>query len=336
VSALVLSQIEKRFGETQVLADVTFTVEHSEFVVLLGASGSGKSTLLRIIAGLEAPTSGTLTADGRDITDTSASERGAAMVFQSYALYPHMSVARNMGFALELAGMPEAERAKRVREVAEMLDLCALLDRLPKQLSGGQRQRVAIGRAVVREPKLFLFDEPLSNLDAALRTKTRIELKRLQQRLGTTTIYVTHDQVEAMSLATRVCVLNDGRIEQFDTPEAIYAKPATKFVAGFIGQPMMNFFEGFTAFSVPKNETLGLRPQELSFGGDGPEVTIDVIEDLGASRLVHTHLEDGTPVLIEAFGRGPLPAIGSRAALDVSRATHHRFAANGRRIHGSS
>ncbi len=343
---LRLEAIEKRFGDTRVLEDVSFEVERSELIVLLGASGSGKSTLLRVIAGLEQPTSGRVWLEDQDVTERPPDARGVAMVFQNYALYPHMTVARNMGFALELAGVPVPERARRVQAAAEMLELTGLLDRLPKQLSGGQRQRVAIGRAVVREPRLFLFDEPLSNLDAGLRTHTRIEIKRLQRRLGTTAIYVTHDQIEAMSLATRICLLSGGRIEQLDTPDAIYSHPKTRFVAGFIGQPRMNFFEvrrdaehaGPFALAWParagERATLGLRPQELRLAPDaqGPEVTIELIEDLGASRLVHARLADDTTLVVESFERAPPPEPGRRTRLDTSRASAHFFDASGARI----
>jgi sn-glycerol 3-phosphate transport system ATP-binding protein len=346
VSFLSLDGIQKSFDETSVLKDVSLHIERGELIVLLGASGSGKSTLLRIVAGLESPSAGRIVLDGKDVTASEPKDRGAAMVFQSYALYPHMTVEANMGFALTLAGVPEAERKRRVGEAAAMLGLTELLQRLPKQLSGGQRQRVAIGRAVVREPRLFLFDEPLSNLDAALRAHTRVEIKRLQQRLQTTALYVTHDQVEAMSLASRICLLNQGRVEQFDTPEAIYARPASRFVAAFIGQPAMGFFDanaeaerivtGDVRWPIdPKGArgpcVLGLRPQELVLSSDerkGPRLQVELVEELGTSRLVHGKA-GGLPITVEAFARVPEGPL----FVDASHATAHLFdKGSGKRI----
>ncbi|MCC6807357.1 MAG: ATP-binding cassette domain-containing protein [Deltaproteobacteria bacterium] len=345
MSFLALDKIQKSFGETRVLEDVSLAIDAGELIVLLGASGSGKSTLLRIVAGLEAPTSGSVRLGGEDVTHKEPKDRGAAMVFQSYALYPHMTVRENMGFALTLAKTPAAEREKRVNDAAEMLGLTDLLNRLPKQLSGGQRQRVAIGRAVVREPRLFLFDEPLSNLDAGMRAKTRVELKRLQQRLRTTALYVTHDQIEAMSLATRICLLSNGRVEQFDTPEAIYARPASRFVGAFIGQPAMSFFDATIAsgrietsgvvwpLQAPAHGrcVLGLRPQELTLTSDaskGPRIEIDVVEELGTSRLVHGRVGP-LALTVEAFAAVPSGA----AFVDASRAQVHCFdQQSGRRL----
>ena len=241
---ITLDRVVKRFGRHEVIQDVSLTVADGEFVVFVGPSGCGKSSLLRLITGLEELTSGRVLIDGQDVSDLPASERHLAMVFQSYALFPHMTVAENIGFGLRVAGMPKPEIRQRVEAAARTLALDAYLDRYPRQLSGGQRQRVAIGRAIVRQPKAFLFDEPLSNLDAALRVQMRIELIRLHDDLQTTMIYVTHDQVEAMTMADRIVVLNAGQVEQFDTPIALYDHPANRFVAGFIGSPKMNFIDG--------------------------------------------------------------------------------------------
>jgi ABC-type sugar transport system ATPase subunit len=238
---LELREVGKRFGDQVAVENFDLSAERGEFVVLVGASGCGKSTTLRMIAGLERPTQGRILIDGRNITDADPSERDIAMVFQSYALYPHMNVAQNMSFALRLAGQPKPEIERRVQEAARILGIEALLARKPKELSGGQRQRVAMGRAIVREPKVFLFDEPLSNLDAKLRAHMRVEIALLHERLQKTTVYVTHDQVEAMTLAHRIVVLDRGRIQQVGTPDEIFSRPRNRFVAGFIGSPTMNF-----------------------------------------------------------------------------------------------
>ncbi|NJM43209.1 MAG: ATP-binding cassette domain-containing protein [Brachymonas sp.] len=241
MSTLELSNIEKSFGSTQVIQGVDLKIAHGEFVVFVGPSGCGKSTLLRMIAGLDQPTHGDIRIDGERVNEIGAADRGCAMVFQSYALYPHMSVYANMAFGLENVKTPKAEIEAKVRDAAALLKLDALLERRPTQLSGGQRQRVAIGRAIVRDPKIFLFDEPLSNLDAELRVSMRAELSELHQRLGATMIYVTHDQVEAMTMADRIVVLRAGKIEQVGSPKELYERPANAFVAGFIGSPRMNF-----------------------------------------------------------------------------------------------
>ena len=240
MASITLRAIEKWFDDVQVIKGVDFDIQEGEFIVLVGPSGCGKSTLLRILAGLEDATVGSILIDGDDVTDRLPSERGLSMVFQSYALYPHMDVAANIGFALKTAGVGKAETGKRVQAVAKILRLEPLLDRLPKQLSGGQRQRVAIGRAIIREPKGFLFDEPLSNLDAALRVNMRLEISRLHEQLGITTVYVTHDQIEAMTLADRIVVLNEGEIMQAGSPRELYNSPQNRFVAEFIGSPKMN------------------------------------------------------------------------------------------------
>ena len=244
MSGVTLSRVTKQFGEVKVIHGVDLTVEEGEFCVFVGPSGCGKSTLLRIIAGLEATSAGNISIGARDVTDIDPSERGVAMVFQTYALYPHMTVAENMGFGLKMTGHPKAETDAKVAEAARILKLEQLLTRKPKALSGGQRQRVAIGRAIVRGPEVFLFDEPLSNLDAELRVEMRVEIARLHREIGATMIYVTHDQVEAMTLADKIVVLRAGRIEQVGAPMELYRDPDNKFVAGFIGSPAMNFLGG--------------------------------------------------------------------------------------------
>jgi multiple sugar transport system ATP-binding protein len=263
-----LRNLKKSYGRIDVIHGVDLDIEPGEFVVFVGPSGCGKTTLLRMIAGLEGISGGTLSIAGQTVNDLPPAERGVAMVFQSYALYPHKTVYDNMAFGLKIAKVPKAEIDRRVREAAEILQLNDYLQRLPKALSGGQRQRVAIGRAIVRNPQVFLFDEPLSNLDAALRTKMRVELATLHRRLGATMVYVTHDQVEAMTLADKIVVLNKGRIEQVGHPLALYNKPATQFVAGFIGSPQMNFLGG--AFASERGAaTVGIRPEHLKVSRDG-------------------------------------------------------------------
>ncbi len=284
MSALEIRNIQKRYGDVETLKGINIALESGEFLVLLGSSGCGKSTLLNIIAGLAEPSGGDILIGERSILGAHPKDRDIAMVFQSYALYPNMSVARNIGFGLEMRKVPTAEREKAVRDTAMLLQIENLLDRKPGQLSGGQRQRVAIGRALVRNPRVFLFDEPLSNLDAKLRMEMRTELKRLHQLLGTTVVYVTHDQIEAMTLATRIAVMRDGRIEQLGTPEEIYDRPATLYVAGFVGSPQMNILDaeltgsglriaGEEAFPLPetfrsavtagRRVKVGVRPEAL-------------------------------------------------------------------------
>ncbi|MEO8249144.1 MAG: sn-glycerol-3-phosphate ABC transporter ATP-binding protein UgpC [Burkholderiales bacterium] len=256
---LELQKIAKRFGDVQVVQEMSLSAAAGEFIVLVGASGCGKSTTLRMIAGLEVPTSGRIVIDGRDVTRATPADRDIAMVFQNYALYPHMDVAENMSFALDLSGTPKSEIEKRVNAAAKVLSIDHLLNRKPKELSGGQRQRVAMGRAIVREPKVFLFDEPLSNLDAKLRGHMRIEIALLHRRLGKTTVYVTHDQIEAMTLADRIVVMDQGRIQQMGSPDEVFNRPVNKFVAGFIGSPTMNFLDASVADGAG----------ELRFTGDG-------------------------------------------------------------------
>jgi multiple sugar transport system ATP-binding protein len=280
-----LTQVRKSFGETHVIPEIDLTIENGEFVVFVGPSGCGKSTLLRLIAGLEDTTSGTIRIDGQDATHLPPAKRGLAMVFQSYALYPHMTVRKNIAFPLKMAGMPQAEQDARVERAAKVLNLTAYLDRRPGQLSGGQRQRVAIGRAIVREPAAFLFDEPLSNLDAALRVGMRQEISELHQSLKTTMIYVTHDQVEAMTMADKIVVLNAGRIEQVGAPLDLYNHPRNLFVAGFIGSPRMNFIEGEEAAKHGAH-TIGIRPEHITVG-DGPwEGTVGLSEHLGSDSFI--------------------------------------------------
>jgi sn-glycerol 3-phosphate transport system ATP-binding protein len=287
----------------------SFDIPDGEFVVLVGPSGCGKSTLLRMIAGLEEISDGVLAIGDRQVNDVDPADRNIAMVFQNYALYPHMNVERNMGYGLKNRGMPKDQIAAKVREAADMLNLSEYLDRKPSQLSGGQRQRVAMGRAIVRDPDLFLFDEPLSNLDAKLRNQMRIEIKALQRRLGTTAVYVTHDQVEAMTMADRIIVLNEGRIEQIGTPSQIYHSPASTFVASFMGAPPMNLVTARveagevklngsgTLAAYPGGSdgtvTLGIRPEDVALETNGATTfEIDIIEELGAHRLLHGKIAD--------------------------------------------
>ena len=318
---LELKGLRKSFGGLEVIKGVDLTVRDREFVVFVGPSGCGKSTLLRMIAGLEPISSGDLLIDGQRENDSEPMDRGLAMVFQSYALYPHMTVEENMGFALRVAKLPKEERARMVREAAEVLELGHLLSRRPRELSGGQRQRVAIGRAIVRNPKIFLFDEPLSNLDAALRVNMRLELMRLHQRLQATMIYVTHDQTEAMTMADKIVVLRDGRIEQVGAPMDLYNRPANIFVAGFIGAPKMNFLPlqaGSGALRLPggavlpgmqaaEGMVLGLRPEHIALGparsgGLAWSGTLRLIERLGGLSNLHVDLPDGTGLVVQTDG----------------------------------
>ena len=298
MSFLQLKGVEKFFGSHRAIKGVELSIEKGEFIVFVGPSGCGKSTLLRMIAGLAEIDGGSLHLDGREITTVPSSKRDLAMVFQSYALYPHMSVYDNMSFALRLARADKAVIEEKVQRAAKILNLTPYLQRTPKELSGGQRQRVAIGRAIVRAPKVFLFDEPLSNLDAALRGQTRVEIHKLHRELGATTIYVTHDQVEAMTLADRVVVLRDGAIEQVGSPLELYDRPANQFVAQFIGTPQMNIveakalpvFSALTGGRLPVDGFLGVRPEavRVKAGGGGPvQGEVELVEELGADTLIH-------------------------------------------------
>lgn len=331
MSELKLSKVTKSYGIFEVIKGVDLDIRAQEFVVFVGPSGCGKSTLLRMIAGLETITSGDLLIGGQQMNDVEPSGRGIAMVFQSYALYPHLTVRENMGFALRYAGVPKAEIARQVSETAKTLGLEALLERRPKDLSGGQRQRVAIGRAIVRKPRVFLFDEPLSNLDAELRVHMRIELARLHRQLKTTIVYVTHDQVEAMTLADRIVVLRDGRIEQTGSPLQLYNDPDNQFVAGFIGSPKMNFLPAIATqegvrlpehgnvlvpvtLPVAANTeiTVGIRPEKFTPDGSvALDLQVEFVEYLGNETLVYAHFGAGELLTIAA-GHSDKMAAGTR------------------------
>jgi multiple sugar transport system ATP-binding protein len=328
---LVLENIKKSFGKVDVIKGVDLTVADGEFTVFVGPSGCGKSTLLRIIAGLEEQTSGHVKIDGRIVDVTPPAKRGIAMVFQSYALYPHLSVEKNMSLALQQEGVARAEIDRRVAKAADMLKLGALLGRRPSELSGGQRQRVAIGRAIVREPSLFLFDEPLSNLDAALRVNTRIEIARLHRLLGATMVYVTHDQIEAMTLADKIVVLNAGVIEQVGAPLELYNRPANRFVAGFIGSPTMNFIDGEEAKKVDA-ASIGIRPEHLFLASDGPwQGTVSHAEHLGADTMLYLESERLGALTVRIGGDVPVN-IGEIVSLSPLPGKLHRFDAAGQRI----
>ena len=337
---LNLRGIEKVFGEVRVIKGIDLGIQKGEFVVFVGPSGCGKSTLLRLIAGLEQINGGTLELDGRDITNLASSKRDLAMVFQSYALYPHMSVFENMSFALKLAKADPAVVKEKVDRAAKILNLTQYLERTPKELSGGQRQRVAIGRAIVRAPKVFLFDEPLSNLDAALRGQTRIEIAKLHRDLGATTIYVTHDQVEAMTLADRVVVLRDGVIEQVGTPLELYDRPANQFVAQFIGTPQMNIvsakqmpaLQTTAGLNLPADGFVGLRPENVTLHPAGQGLlhgTVDLVEALGAETLIYITTAQGAQLVSRQNERTPLRA-GDAVGVQIDTDAAHVFDANGR------
>lgn len=336
MASVTLKEVSKSFGAFDVLQSIDLNIEDGEFVVFVGPSGCGKSTLLRIIAGLVPVSQGIVSIDGKEVTDVPASKRGVAFVFQSYALYPHMNVARNISFALETARMTKAEIGRRLAKVADMLKIGHLLDRKPKQLSGGQRQRVAIGRALVSQPKLFLFDEPLSNLDADLRMEMRFEIAKLHAEVSATMIYVTHDQTEAMTLADRIVILNQGRIEQVGTPRQLYDHPANKFVAGFLGSPRMNFasvknesqgvitgpggFElNLEQSGAKKPVTLGLRPESLEIisadAGRCIKGVFERVEDLGYEQIAYIRLSDDTIWTVRSGGVIPAYASGSEVGL---------------------
>lgn len=350
MTGLDLKDVTKRFGDTSVIQGVNLTVEPGEFCVFVGPSGCGKSTLLRMIAGLEQTSSGTIAIGGRDMTRVDPADRGVAMVFQSYALYPHLTVAENMGYSLRIARKPKAQIRSAVEEVADMLDLSALLDRKPRALSGGQRQRVAIGRAILRQPKVFLLDEPLSNLDAELRVSMRVEIAKLHRRLGATMVYVTHDQVEAMTLADRLVLMRAGRIEQQGRPLDLYNDPDNSFVAGFLGNPRMNFLSG-TVVDQREDGTkvviqdaekpvfltvapqsgrqstevqIGLRPDCFSLKDDG-EIALHVqaIENLGSEKVIYAKTSSGVPVtfvLHESSEKGIRSGTEIRVAIDAEKA----------------
>ena len=343
---LELSRVVKRFDSTTILHGIDLQVEDGEFVVFVGPSGCGKSTLLRVISGLESPTSGDILIDGVNVNAVSAAHRGCAMVFQSYALYPHMTVYDNMAFGLENLGEDKVQIQAKVQSAAAQLRLQDLLQRKPTQLSGGQRQRVAIGRAIVRQPKLFLFDEPLSNLDAELRVSMRSELRELHARLQATMVYVTHDQVEAMTLADRIVVLRDGKIEQVGTPLALYNQPANVFVAGFIGSPRMNFFpaevlrQSANSLLLPANaHTVGLRPEHVLLGEAGPlQYRVQQVEQMGSTSLLRGTLAGGanasqTPAHFEVVSNGQTSVkAGQTVRLSMPPAALHFFDEQGARL----
>ena len=330
---IVLDKVTKSFGETQVIPPLNLTIEEGEFAVFVGPSGCGKSTLLRMIAGLEDLTSGELHIDGADMTAVSPSKRGLAMVFQSYALYPHMSVRKNIGFPLRMEGMSKAEIDEKVNAAAKSLNLLNYLDRKPAALSGGQRQRVAIGRAIVRNPKAFLFDEPLSNLDAALRVGMRLEISEMHKRMQNTMIYVTHDQVEAMTMADKIVVLEGGCIEQVGSPLELYKTPKNLFVAGFIGSPKMNFSQGEEA-SRRGAATIGIRPEHIDVLSEAGiwHGTVGVAEHLGSDTFLHVH-DTGLADSITIRAPGDVNfKYGDKISLSPREDVIHKFDAQGQRI----
>jgi sn-glycerol 3-phosphate transport system ATP-binding protein len=339
-----LRDVKKRYGDHDVIHGISMRIGDGEFVVIVGPSGCGKSTLLRMVAGLEEITGGEVAIDGRVVNGLEPKDRDIAMVFQNYALYPHMSVYDNMAYGLKIRGMSKEEIGQRVDKAAKILELGALLARRPRQLSGGQRQRVAMGRAIVREPKVFLFDEPLSNLDAKLRAQTRLEIRKLHRELSTTSLYVTHDQVEAMTLAQRMIVMNAGRAEQIGTPAEVYGNPATTFVASFIGSPPMNLLRGMVAadgralevaggqrIALPdpaprlasRDVLLGVRPEHLYPSADGFPVVVEMVEALGADMLIHG--KSGSEPVIARLPDGEHPVYGQSMGLGFSTGRVHWF-----------
>ena len=361
MARLELRNVVKSYGAVDVIKGIDLRVNHGEFCVFVGPSGCGKSTLLRMICGLEKITSGRLLIGDEDMSEVEASDRGTAMVFQSYALYPHMTVRDNMSFGLRMAKTPQTVVEERVRRAAEILQITHLLDRKPKDMSGGQRQRVAIGRAIVREPKVFLFDEPLSNLDAELRVQMRVELSKLHNEIGATMIYVTHDQVEAMTMADKIVVLRDGLVEQIGSPLDLYTSPDNRFVAGFIGSPQMNFLkgqivevaQGAARVSVPdapdhllgiplradvsvaagQQVTVGIRPEHFlgTPGGPGLEVSIDVVENLGGIAYAYGRTVASQDVILKAESETP-PQSGMSVTASIKDEYCHLFDGNGQTL----
>ena len=350
MATLDLHGLRKSFGATQVLRQIDLSLRDGEMLVIVGASGCGKSTLLRLVAGLETPSAGRIEIGGRDVTGLDPSERDIAMVFQNYALYPHMSVFDNMAYGLRIRGLSRGEISRKVEESAALLGLEALLARKPRQLSGGQRQRVAMGRAIVRDPKLFLFDEPLSNLDAKLRVQMRAEIRRLQKRLGVTSLYVTHDQVEAMTLGDRLLILHEGTPAQLATPMEVFERPADTYVAGFVGSPTMNFLPGRLVLDGSAVQldagplvrlagrhagdavTLGIRPEHLTLGGEGLTLTVDLIEPQGSETLVHGRVAGMTGEVMAVKVPG-MVAAAETVTVSVQADQAHVFdAVTGKRI----
>lgn len=355
MASVSFEQATRRYpgADRPALDNLNLVVEDGEFVVLVGPSGCGKTTSLRMVAGLEAVDSGRILIGDRDVTNVDPKDRDVAMVFQNYALYPHMTVAQNMGFAMKIAKTPKEQIRDRVLDAAKLLDLQPYLDRKPKDLSGGQRQRVAMGRAIVRRPHVFLMDEPLSNLDAKLRVQTRNQIAALQRRLGTTTVYVTHDQVEAMTMGDRVAVLRDGVLQQFAPPRELYRNPDNVFVAGFIGSPAMNLFTlpvvdsvvslGDWPITLPREiagaagkVVVGVRPEHFELGGLGVEMEVDVVEELGADAYLYGRITGSgkvidAPIVARADGRNP-PEKGARVRLHPEPGHLHFFGVDGRRI----
>ena len=332
MATVTLENLKKSFGRTEVIHGVDIDIAEGEFIVIVGPSGCGKSTLLRMVAGLEGVSDGKVMIDGKPVNDLEPMDRNIAMVFQNYALYPHMSVFDNMAYGLKIAKMPKDQIADRVAEAAKLLQLEPYLKRRPRDLSGGQRQRVAMGRAIVRRPSVFLFDEPLSNLDAKLRVQMRLEIRDLQRELGVTSLYVTHDQVEAMTLADRMIVMNDGRAEQIGAPLTVYKDPQTAFVAGFIGSPPINFLSGVAG--TPEGGKLGIRPEHLSMRPDAPMLTgtLHYAEPLGAETLIHLRLPDGQALILRQDGAAAIPAAGETVGVGWDQAAELRFDKTGRRL----
>ncbi len=341
MATIALDNVHKSFGSTEVIHGVSVEVSDGELIVIVGPSGCGKSTLLRMVAGLETVTSGEVRIDGLRVNDAEPMDRDIAMVFQNYALYPHMSVFDNMAYGLKIAKVPKPQIEDRVKAAAEMLQLDALLDRKPRELSGGQRQRVAMGRAIVRKPKAFLFDEPLSNLDAKLRVQMRLEIKDLQKELGITSLYVTHDQVEAMTLADRMIVMNAGVAEQIGAPLDVYANPATEFVAGFIGSPATNFMPAGIAGgkSAGTAARVGVRPEHARLCESEAGLVrgrMTYAEALGAETLLHLRLEDNTLFTIRQAGTDRIPEEGEACGIVWEASNQLLFGSDGRRLRVAS
>ncbi|WP_116130751.1 ABC transporter ATP-binding protein [Tropicimonas sp. IMCC34043] len=335
MATVTLENLKKSFGKTEIIHGVDIDIADGEFIVIVGPSGCGKSTLLRMVAGLETVSAGEVLIGGRPVNGVEPMDRDIAMVFQNYALYPHMSVFDNMAYGLKIGRVPKAEIRTRVEAAAEILQLGPYLQRKPRELSGGQRQRVAMGRAIVRKPAVFLFDEPLSNLDAKLRVQMRLEIKALQRKLGVTSLYVTHDQVEAMTLADRMIVMNEGTADQIGAPLEVYGNPATTFVAGFIGSPPMNFLDAAALENAPAGVSLGVRPESVRLVGTSEgrlEGTVAYAEPLGAETLIHLRTADGQALTIRQDGVLPVPAEGDRLGAVWDPSQEFRFGPDGRRL----